>query len=274
MSMEFIKSLLDVLMIVSPNIGFVAQILKFRQVKSSEGFSKLLSLILLIANILRIFFWIGKQFSIVLLYQSILSIIMQIILLRECLRLSPEFAEHYKKTDKQTFSFSALKQKDNIYKHISIYNMKNFWNWPYLINYIFILSSFTVVLLILSHTIGFNNKTYIELLGMLSAGIEACIGIPQVISNYNNKNTETISLVMLITWALGDSFKSIYFFKTSAPFQLLLCGVFQLFIDFVLVGQLILYSKNNLEFDILIKNDDIDNMLDLEEEEEGINIAV
>ena len=34
------------------------------------------------------------------------------------------------------------------------------------------------------------------------------------------------------------------------------------------------YSKNNLEFEVLKKNDDIDNMLDLDEEEEGINVTV
>ena len=114
---EIAKKSLDILMIIGPNVGYIAQIIKFRQVKSSEGFSKLISFITLIGLILRIFFWIGKDFSVVLLYQSIMGIIMQLILLRECLRLSPDFNEHYKNNSPSSNT-------------INIFQINSFWNWP------------------------------------------------------------------------------------------------------------------------------------------------
>jgi uncharacterized protein with PQ loop repeat len=121
-----------------------------------------------------------------------------------------------------------------------------------------------------SHVIGFDNHTYIEALGFLSAGIEACLGLPQIVANFKNKNTDTVSFFMLITWAFGDSFKTLYFFKTLAPLQLLLCGLFQITMDLVLLGQLIYYSYNfpKIEGEHLKKGDDIDNMLDFGDDSE------
>jgi hypothetical protein len=227
---QYTKTAIDISMIFGPNIGFIAQIVKFRELKSSQGFSKLISLIFLVANILRIYFWIGKRFNTVLLFQSCVSIVMHIILLRECLLLQGDDGT------RQT------KEKSDIYKPISILNFKKFWDWPFLIDYIYVLVLFAVLVGFVSHVVGFNNTMYIEGLGIASATVEACFGLPQVITNYKNKNTETLSFFMLFTWALGDSFKTFYFLQTKAPLQMLVCGLFQLSMDCVLLGQLLLYT--------------------------------
>ena len=60
----------DLLMIFSPSIGYLAQAIKFEKTKSSEGFSKYMCLILLFANLLRIFFLDWKK----IYYYSSLSI--------------------------------------------------------------------------------------------------------------------------------------------------------------------------------------------------------
>ncbi len=116
----------------------------------------------------------------------------------------------------------------------------------------------------ISHVIGFENHTYIEALGFISAGIEACVGLPQIFRNFKNKNSDTISTVMLMTWAIGDSLKTLYFLKTLAPLQLLLVGIIQITSDLILLGQLIYYSYLIPKIDVknLKKGDDIDNMLD------------
>jgi hypothetical protein len=207
---------LDLIMIVGPNLGFVAQISKFRQMRSSEGFSKFVTFILLMANILRIFFWVGKRFSVILLFQSISQIFMQIFVLRECL------------------VYSERKEKIGYVKH--------FWDWNYLGEYLGFLSGVTVMLIISSQILGFDNVGYIEALGFLSAGIEAGLGLPQVISNYKNKTTESLSIALLMNWTLGDVFKTYYFIQTNSPMQMVLCGVFQLAIDFLLILQLIYYT--------------------------------
>lgn len=81
------KIFIDCVLIFGPNLAFISQIKKFQSSKSSDGFSKIICLLILLANILRIFFWYGKRFDIPLLFQSIVSIIMQFILLNEFLKV-------------------------------------------------------------------------------------------------------------------------------------------------------------------------------------------
>lgn len=250
----YLAKLTDGIMIFGPNIGFIAQILKFREAKSSGGFSKFVSLILLIANILRIFFWIGKRFSAVLLYQSILSIIMQIIVLRECLRLAPINTYSVKKSG---YAYTADEHSDLHIKPVKFADLKNFWNWPFLIDYIYTLTVFTISLGFISNIIGYQTVQYIETIGVISASVEACIGLPQVISNYKSRSTDTLSVFMIITWMFGDTFKTVYFLKTAAPLQLVICGLVQLTIDLILISQIVYYTKFSKNPTTKGKNDSI-----------------
>lgn len=84
------KIIMDCILIFGPNLAFISQITKFRTSKSSEGFSKIICLLILLGNILRIFFWYGKRFDTPLLFQSIISIIMQFFLLHEYLKVSKD----------------------------------------------------------------------------------------------------------------------------------------------------------------------------------------
>jgi uncharacterized protein with PQ loop repeat len=99
------------------------------------------------------------------------------------------------------------------------------------------------MLTFLSQVFTFENAAFVEVLGSLSALVEACLGVPQVVNNYKNKNTDTLSIVMILTWVLGDAFKSFYFYKTDAPLQLLIVGLTQLLVDFVLIGQIYYYNN-------------------------------
>jgi uncharacterized protein with PQ loop repeat len=259
MSNEYLNQILsvffvvfDIFMVISPNIGFIAQIIKFRQVKSSKGFSKFLSFIILIANILRIFFWVGKRFPLPLLYQSILLIFMQIIVLRECLKYSST-----NNNDNKIFG-----QKEKSSKQILILDFKNFWNWPFLIDYIFFLCMFVTITGFLSQLIGYNNMIYVEILGAASATVEATIALPQIYQNFKTKNTESLSQFMIYTWVIGDSIKTFYFVETKSPVQLICCGVFQLMMDMVILMQIFYYSSNNMK-----KCGDIDEMKNLKIEE-------
>lgn len=96
------KITMDFILIFGPNLAFISQISKFRASKSSDGFSKTICLLILLANILRIFFWYGKRFDIPLLFQSIISIIMQYFLLHEYLKVSK-----HKNSHKQFISSSS-----------------------------------------------------------------------------------------------------------------------------------------------------------------------
>lgn len=56
-------------------------------------------------------------------------------------------------------------------------------------------------------TIGFFG----QILGLLSLGLEAIVGIPQAFSNWKNKSVEGVSLAMIVMWFLGDFAKTLYF---------------------------------------------------------------
>lgn len=66
--------------IFGPVIGYIFQYFEIE--KSPKGFSLPISYILLASNLLRILFWHYKRFEDILMYQSIVMILVQLILLR------------------------------------------------------------------------------------------------------------------------------------------------------------------------------------------------
>jgi hypothetical protein len=291
-SSEYMITFVDLIMIIAPNIGFIAQILKFRKEKSAQGFSKLISFLLLTANIIRIFFWVGARFTNTLLYQSILMILTQILLIYECLKYSNKDIKHYLKMlkdSKKMSEFSITKSQFNTtnfhlnalnsLKSLNIIDFKYFWNWPFLDNYIYFILIFTLCLAFTSNSIGFDNIMYSNFLGCLSLSLEAMIGIPQIISNHFSKNTASLSKFMIFSWVLGDSGKSIYNIVNDVNIQFIACGLFQLFIDFVILFQIIYYGngiKHNKidkqasnEFEANLGGNNIMNLKNKDAEEKG-----
>ena len=72
--------LADIAMTVLPPLASVPQLLILREKKNIGSFSIYVPAILLIANIMRIFFWITVGYSFNLLIQSLLMIVMQVAL--------------------------------------------------------------------------------------------------------------------------------------------------------------------------------------------------
>jgi hypothetical protein len=222
----------DFMMVFAPIIGYIAQLSKIRENKSSEGFSKKIILILLIANILRIFFWFGKKFATPLLLQSIVMIIMQLVLLRYCVLYS------------------------NVKPSITIYEFNHFWDYPFFFDYIYILGIVIFFLVALSNMFTFENHIYVETLGLLSASVEACLGLPQIYQNFKQKSTKSLSIVLVATWVFGDLFKTFYFIRSNAPFQLIGCGVFQIIADFLVIFQIYYYSQEKILYKTLKQTDE------------------
>jgi uncharacterized protein with PQ loop repeat len=66
----------------------------------------------------------------------------------------------------------------------------------------------TVITLLLQvFTFGFFG----QLLGIISLGLEATLGIPQLFSNWKNKSSEGVSTTMIAMWFIGDFTKTLYF---------------------------------------------------------------
>jgi hypothetical protein len=210
---------IDVLMIFAPILGYIAQLNVIKKTQSSQGFSKKIILILLVANILRIFFWFGKRFAFPLLLQSVVMILMQIELLRQCVK----------------FDEKRLNET-------SLFNC--FWEWSNFSYYIILTFSFIIFLSLTSQLFTFSNSYYVEVLGYLSATVEACLGLPQVIANYNSKSTKSLSIILVSTWLIGDLFKTYYYMITSAPAQMTICGMFQIIIDCLVFVQIFYYNTS------------------------------
>lgn len=69
---------------------YIPQYRIIKKTRNAEGFSTLVCFSLLIANILRIFFWIGHPFELPLLAQSIVMITWMLITLELCVRVKTE----------------------------------------------------------------------------------------------------------------------------------------------------------------------------------------
>lgn len=220
--MKIIKIACDIGFVVLPLVGYIHQYVKIIKLKNSEGFSKLVSFILIFAFDIRIFFWVGDRFELAVLLNAVIGLIMQLILLHACVKYS---GNNQNKTNSDYFS------------------LKEFWNWPYFMDYFYFISLFTITLSLISNIIGYTNQVYIVLLGVLTAIIEALLGVPQMVEIFKTKNVGTISYLLVGSWFCGDVFKLLYYIKVQAPIQLLCCDVFQLIVDIIIIGQLWYYSK-------------------------------
>lgn len=205
--------------IVCPTFGYIAQYLKIKKTKSSIGFSKLISLILIIAYVFRVFFYIGEKFAISILLQAICGIIMQIFLIKQCIKYT---------------NYSHRKNSN-------FFNFSEFWDWPYFYDYFYFVAFFTISLSLVSNLIGYDKKLYVEFLGFVSASSEAFLGVPQVIENYKSKTCKNLSQFLIISWVVGDLLKTIFYIHTKSPIQLILCGICQLVIDAIIILQVVYY---------------------------------
>ncbi|RUS29096.1 hypothetical protein BC938DRAFT_481068 [Jimgerdemannia flammicorona] len=216
------------LMVIGPITGYVDQYRVVNKFKSSQGFSIETCGVLLVA---KIFFWLGKRFDTTLLFQSILMIAVQLVLLEIVVRYRPAIVSlpvHIVRTETDGASTdsdgsSGLTQVPE--------PLPTFWYWPRYVDYLAFLGGLTAVLVVLYMLLG-GLDLFTELLGVVSLGIESTLPIPQCLANYRNKSVEGFSHLLLALWFT-------------------FCGAFQLSIDFVILAQFIYYSPSlRLDFPV------------------------
>ena len=118
--------------------------------------------------------------------------------------------------------------------------------WDHLGWYIIFVIIFSGVLEGLSLIFTFQNKIYVETLGTLSSLLEAALVFPQIIENCRVKSCENLSRTLVGCWVVGDSMKTFYYYISEAPLQLLISGLVQIFLDFIIVLQVIIYRKKKV----------------------------
>ena len=77
-------------MIFGGVVPYMPQYQMIKRSRNAQGFSTLVCLSLLVANILRILFWFGHPYELPLLAQSIIMIICMLIMLELCIRVKGE----------------------------------------------------------------------------------------------------------------------------------------------------------------------------------------
>ncbi|KAH9989843.1 hypothetical protein BJV77DRAFT_1145000 [Russula vinacea] len=243
MAPPWLSTLASIGMAVGPPLVYVDQATSIIKKKDSTGFSRDVCAVLLLANITRCFFWLGERFEFALLLQSLLMILCQLALLYICVlyrpRLSPE-------------NLGASSRP------------LGFWQWTTYSQHIEFLAGYIVLLTILVLIFG-RVDVFVWLLGFFSLGLESTLPIPQFISNYKQKSLYGFRLSTLAGWVGGDSFKAVYFFVQGSPLQFKICAVFQLSVDFAIIGQRLLYGDAPPST-ALAEEEDLEQALALAEE--------
>ena len=87
---ELVSTVSSGFMIFGGVVPYIPQYQMINRSRNAQGFSTLVCLSLLVANILRILFWFGHPFELPLLVQSIIMIVCMMIMLELCIRVKSE----------------------------------------------------------------------------------------------------------------------------------------------------------------------------------------
>lgn len=215
----------SILMVFGGALPYVPQYQEIQRSNNSEGFSTRVCLVLLIANILRIFFWVGKQFELTLLLQSVVMIITMFAMLHLCCMV-----QHTNRVSTKQHRLTDL-------------DFRYFWKWSAFEDYLLFCFGFTVLCAIITLLL-LDSAVYVETLGSLALMFEAMLGLPQLLQNFSNRSTKGMSVKMVLLWTAGDVFKTTYFVINESPAQFWVCGLFQILIDVAILLQVLFYNQD------------------------------
>jgi len=241
---EVTRVLAQLLIIFGGILPYIPQYSVIKRTQNAEGFSNYVCLTLLVANILRIEFWFGKHFEIPLLIQSIVMILCMLIMLELWTRVHAKTLLRRRiPTDIECISASKEQlTEEAIHMRFIDFKIDYFWRWTRFSSYLQFLFLLTILLSIITWIFS-GHSVYVESLGLAAVLCEALLGIPQFLRNFRLKSTEGMSVKMVLLWAAGDIFKTVYFILRKAPLQFLICGVLQITIDVAILVQVLLYSN-------------------------------
>ena len=222
-------------MVFAPVLGYIPQYNMIRESKQLGSFSVDVCAILLISNIIRIFFWFAHGYALALFLQSILMIIAQLLVLRVCVQAINHSKEDIDADIKDIVTMEAAEG----------FSLFDFWRWSSYHHYIMFLIGFTFSLGLLTWGFMRADEHYFgQILGFVSMSIEATLGFPQLYKNHTSKSVAGLSFILVLTWFLGDFFKTIYYILETQPVQFIMCGTIQLTVDIMIILQIAAYKKN------------------------------
>ncbi|KAM9753933.1 solute carrier family 66 member 2 [Menidia menidia] len=215
----------SLLMVFGGALPYVPQFQEIQRSSNTEGFSTRVCLLLLVANILRIFFWFGKQFELTLLLQSVVMILTMFAMLHLCCAV-------------QNANRVSTKQR-----RLTDMNLEYFWKWSAFEDYLLCCFAFTVACAVVT-LLMLDSPLFVETLGSLAVMFEAMLAVPQLLQNFHNSSTKGMSVKMVLLWTAGDVFKTAYFVLNESPAQFWVCGSVQILVDVAILLQVLLYGPD------------------------------
>ncbi|KAF3926648.1 hypothetical protein ABW21_db0200568 [Orbilia brochopaga] len=218
---------------VAPVFLITSPVTSYADQKTSLGFSLDIPLIMLVASILRIYYWFGVSFEFSLLVQSVIMVFVQTLLLKVALDNRPS------KTVEAGVPFAGVTSGTPDFER-----PYNFWQWRQQRPFWEFLFYFTSTVGILQLFFG-SNTLFVSLLGYLALGIEATLPIPQVVANYRNQSCKGFRVSVIIFWLIGDCLKGVFFSYSQTPMVFKLCGLCQFCFDLTLGYQYYAYGERD-----------------------------
>jgi len=246
--------LFDGFVIFSPSLNYLFQILKFKNTKSSKGFSKLLCFIIMLTHTLRIFFWFTEKYKFTLLIQSFLVIVIQFYLIYLCIKYKEKEIKYNIIPNENNGNINATnKIKNGLSKIKNIINIKFMKNLNNAMEY-YKIYFFIVFLLSIFNLSMKDNYFYSNIIVYGSIFLEMICSLVQIVEIYRTKTQKNISKIMVLLWLLGNVLKAYYNIYNKCPIQLIIGAYIQVFLNVVLFSELIYYYLIDM---ILINNEKI-----------------
>ena len=222
--------LVDAALVALPAVGYGFQYRRI-QLEKRDTFSTYVSLVLIVSNVLRLFFFWLAPFDGALAVQSVVMVAVQLALVELITRVRRE----QRMLPSTLFLRISWRFKDL---------QRYFWQWDDFLSYVMFLSAFSVALVPVC-LVGQYIPWFVQLLGLVSLGLEAMQGIPQLVRNrQEGVGVEGLSWVLVLAWLIGDIAKSIYFaLHAQLPQQFLVGGIIQVCVDLVIVYQMWAYRR-------------------------------
>ena len=200
---------------------------------------------MLVASILKVFYWFGAYYDTSLLIQACIMIVVQLVLLKVALdNRGGSVVQHEPFRD---YNYSVQGGLDQI---LSGKRPWDFWRWRDRRIYFQVLAYFTGVLLAVHVLLPWvsANPVYISFLGYVGLAVEAILPLPQIYKNHTARSCKGFRLSVIVNWLAGDAMKMSYFFLSTRvvtwPFRL--CGMFQACCDAYLGLQFWMYGSERV----------------------------
>jgi len=223
----------------SPITSYGDQIYAMHRARSSAGFSLDIPLIMLVASILKVFYWFGAHYSTSLLLQALLMILVHLVLLHVALTHRPAASSSH-----LPFQHSAPSTRPY-----------SFWQWRAPRPYWTFITYFAGLLLVLHLLLVSSTSlflSYTNALGVIALAIEATLPLPQLLANWQRRGCLGFRPSIIINWVIGDTFKMWFFFASAdgeVPWAFKACGIFQACCDLGLAAQYLVWRDGPLGVD-------------------------